>query len=203
MNHALRIAVEAGLVASNNDARRLLELLNHTVQPRWCVVAYLDYVGASPNFRWQKFLALWRVLAKEANDWGFTGYYWRSSDSFYFFRSLADGEGADEKEPVCESFLKFLLYIQAKRCIPGDRWMWEIGVSLEKGTLVGDIFLPNGAPKAAKAMDVASDKLRGGGAIVATKKFRNSLSRISKRKMKALRGDNRELFYYDRLGVND
>lgn len=172
----LFFAIEAGLVANSSDALRFHQRLYRALKrPKKCLVAYLDYVGAGKEFDWRKFQAVWHSMHAEAVSLGMVGYYWRSSDSFYFARSVTGMEQAD-LQATCTAFLDFLLNIQTHHCLNDQRWMWQIGVALEKGALIGDIFLPNkGGPQAAIGMKEGVDKIRGGGVMLVTESFKNAL----------------------------
>lgn len=174
---ALRVAAESELV-TERDAPRFASMLGATVPTNEiCVVAYLDYVGATGVPIWSSFHELWRAMLVDATNRGFSGYYWRSSDTFYFVRSLGEQPTQTQKTEACEAMLELLLHVQKHRCFDEKDWMWQIGVAVEKGALIGDIFLPDtGGPQAATGMKEGADKIRGGGVMLVTESFKNALS---------------------------
>ena len=173
----LFLAIEAGLVADPSDALRFQQYLYGSLEkPETCLVAYLDYVGAGEKFDWREFHAVWNSLHAEAVSLGMVGYYRRSSDSFYFARSVTGMEQAD-LQATCAKFLDFLLNIQTHHCLGVEPWMWQMGVAMEKGALIGDIFLPaTGGPQAVTGMKEGVDKIRGGGVMLANVAFYKALS---------------------------
>jgi hypothetical protein len=174
---ALRVAAESGLVIES-DAPHFASMLGATVPTKEiCVVAYLDYVSATGVPIWSSFHELWRAMLVDATNRGFSGYYWRSSDSFYFVRSLGWKPNEAQKTEACEAMLELLLHVQKHRCFDNKEWMWQMGVAVEKGSLIGDIFLPNkGGPQAVIGMKEGVDKIRGGGVMLVTESFKNALS---------------------------
>lgn len=197
----LFLAIEAGLVANLSDAlgfhRCLYEALKN--EPKDCLVAYLDYVGAGKEFDWREFHALWNLMNDKAVSLGMVGYYWRSSDSFYFARSVTGMKTEDQQE-TCGAFLDFLLNIQTHYCLNGQEWMWSIGVGLEKGSLVGDIFLPaKGGPVASAAMKEAKDKVRGGGLILVDQSFWTALPHDKRDWFTKHATSKSNLYFYDQL----
>lgn len=199
----LFLAIEAGLVANSSDASEFRRLLCGALDsPKYCLVAYLDYVGAGKEFDWRKFHALWNLMNDKAVSLGMVGYYWRSSDTFYFARSVTEEMNTEGCRATCAAFLDFLLNIQTHHCLPDQdqKWMWSIGVGLEKGSLVGDIFLPaKGGPVAGAAMKEAFDKVRGGGLILADQSFWAALPRDKRDWFTKHATSKSNLYFYDQL----
>lgn len=197
---SLFLAVEAGLIVNEQEASSLLDLLYGALSTtNECLVAYLDYVNASDGFDWREFQSLWISMHADAAALGMAGYYWRSSDSFYFARTISNDKSNDEKKVICTAFLDFLLHIQAHRCIGKQEWFWSIGIALGEASLVGDILIPGEAGlAAADAMKLAIDKLRGGGAILANDSFINMLS-SENGKLFETHATSKKYRFYDRF----
>jgi hypothetical protein len=167
--NSLALGIRVGVIEDEAEIYDYCNLLDpKTVEPVDVIVAYLDYLNTSEEID-DKFASTYPMIGRRLvgglPSFPWRSYYWTSSDTYCLFGVL----NRDSAALQIASFLEDLIWLQRNERARREHvgWMWQIGVTIAKARVLGDVLVPSrGSVVAAKLMEVAKRKDRKGGLIL-------------------------------------
>jgi hypothetical protein len=158
-----------GVIRDETEIAGYCELLDpRSVEPVEVIIAYLDYLDTTDGVD-DNFISTYSMLARRFADglpsFPWSSYYWTSSDTYCIFGVLGSGEIALR----IASFINDLVWVQKSQHVRMEHvgWMWQIGITIAKARVVGDVIIPSReSVMAATLMKRAKLDNKGGGLIL-------------------------------------